>query len=43
MKSNNKLSNKYVDELGIFDNELNWLIKILVIILSIITINSLII
>jgi len=43
MKSNNNLSNKYVDELGIFDNELNWLIKILVIILLIITMNSLII
>jgi hypothetical protein len=33
MTSNNKLSYKYVYELGIFDRELNWLIKILIIIL----------
>jgi hypothetical protein len=40
MTSNNKLSDKYVFELGIFDSELNWLIKILIIILWIITRDS---
>jgi hypothetical protein len=43
MTSNNKLSDKYVFELGIFDIELNWLIKTLIIVLSIITWDSLII